>query len=70
MSILQNTNVVKNDDNNNGGGGVVKRIVLTGGPCGGKSTVQTLLSDVFSNIGWKGISSFFLFFSLYSEIFI
>eukprot|EP00158_Paraphelidium_tribonemae_P001883 Partr_v1_DN24902_c1_g1_i1_m45418 putative NA len=33
--------------------GVVKRVVLTGGPCGGKSTVQTMLSDVFANLGWK-----------------
>lgn len=35
--------------------GTVKRIVLTGGPCGGKSSVQALLSDVFENIGWKGL---------------
>lgn len=34
-------------------GGLVKRIVLTGGPCGGKSTVQTILSDIFQNLGWK-----------------
>jgi hypothetical protein len=26
--------------------GVVKRVVLTGGPCGGKSTLQTLLNDI------------------------
>lgn len=31
----------------------VKRVVLTGGPCGGKSTVQAMLSDVFENMGWK-----------------
>jgi adenylylsulfate kinase-like enzyme len=36
------------------GTGMAKRIVLTGGPCGGKSTVQTILSDVFANMGWKG----------------
>lgn len=34
-------------------GGLVKRVVLTGGPCGGKSTVQNMLSDVFENNGWK-----------------
>lgn len=33
--------------------GLVKRVVLTGGPCGGKSTLQAMLSDVFSNLGWK-----------------
>jgi hypothetical protein len=32
----------------------VKRVVLTGGPCGGKSTVQAMMSDVFENLGWKG----------------
>jgi predicted ATPase len=32
---------------------IVKRVVLTGGPCGGKSTVQAMLSDVFENMGWK-----------------
>lgn len=31
----------------------IKKIVLTGGPCAGKSTVQTMLSDVFENMGWK-----------------
>eukprot|EP01135_Chromosphaera_perkinsii_P001436 Nk52_evm4s169 gene=Nk52_evmTU4s169 len=31
----------------------VHRIVLTGGPCGGKTTVQTILSDFFENLGWK-----------------
>ena len=33
--------------------GLVKKVVLTGGPCGGKSTVQAMLSDVFENLGWK-----------------
>ncbi|KAL7751622.1 hypothetical protein RI367_003087 [Sorochytrium milnesiophthora] len=28
-------------------------IVLTGGPCAGKSTVQTMLSDVLENMGYK-----------------
>jgi predicted ATPase len=36
-----------------GGKGIVKRVVLTGGPCGGKSCLQVLLSDVFENLGWK-----------------
>ena len=31
----------------------VYRIALCGGPCGGKSTVQTILSDCFQNMGWK-----------------
>ena len=33
--------------------GQLKKIVLTGGPCGGKSTVQSMLSDVFANNNWK-----------------
>jgi hypothetical protein len=31
----------------------VCRIVLTGGPCAGKTTVQSVLTDVFTNLGWK-----------------
>eukprot|EP00051_Salpingoeca_urceolata_P001025 m.38066 g.38066 ORF g.38066 m.38066 type:complete len:139 (-) comp11150_c0_seq1:2637-3053(-) len=33
--------------------GSVARIVLTGGPCGGKTTAQSRLSDLFENLGWK-----------------
>lgn len=38
--------------------GLVKRVVLTGGPCGGKTSVQAMLSDTFQNMGWKGNLSF------------
>lgn len=31
----------------------VYRIVLTGGPCGGKTTGQARLSTFFENLGWK-----------------
>lgn len=29
------------------------KLVLTGGPCGGKTTGQTRLSTFFENLGWK-----------------
>ena len=29
------------------------RLVLTGGPCGGKTTGQTRLATFFENLGWK-----------------
>ncbi|GFS18627.1 TRPL translocation defect protein 14 [Elysia marginata] len=29
------------------------KVVLTGGPCGGKTTGQTRLSTFFENLGWK-----------------
>ena len=29
------------------------RLVLTGGPCGGKTTSQARLSTFFENLGWK-----------------
>ncbi len=31
----------------------VWKLVLTGGPCGGKTTGQTRLSTFFENLGWK-----------------
>ena len=31
----------------------VWRLVLTGGPCGGKTTGQSRLATFFENIGWK-----------------
>ncbi|CAH1405721.1 unnamed protein product [Nezara viridula] len=31
----------------------VYKIVLTGGPCGGKTTGQARLSTFFENLGWK-----------------
>ena len=31
----------------------VWRLVLTGGPCGGKTTGQARLSTFFENLGWK-----------------
>ena len=31
----------------------VWRLVLTGGPCGGKTTGQARLATFFENIGWK-----------------
>ncbi|TMW44673.1 hypothetical protein DOY81_010247 [Sarcophaga bullata] len=31
----------------------VYRIVLTGGPCGGKTTGQSRLCTFFENLGWK-----------------
>ena len=35
------------------GGAYVWRLVLTGGPCGGKTTGQTRLATFFENLGWK-----------------
>lgn len=32
---------------------IVYRLVLTGGPCGGKTTGQARLSTFFENLGWK-----------------
>ena len=29
------------------------KLVLTGGPCGGKTTGQSRLSTFFENLGWK-----------------
>lgn len=29
------------------------KICLTGGPCGGKTTIQVALCDMFENLGWK-----------------
>ena len=31
----------------------IKKIVLTGGPCGGKSSALTRIGEVFSNRGWR-----------------
>ncbi|OAF71435.1 hypothetical protein A3Q56_00781 [Intoshia linei] len=31
----------------------IHRIVLTGGPCGGKTTGQVAISNFFENLGWK-----------------
>lgn len=31
----------------------VYKVVLTGGPCAGKTTVQAMMSTFFENIGWK-----------------
>ena len=33
--------------------GKIWKIVLTGGPCAGKTTGQTRLSTFFENLGWK-----------------
>jgi hypothetical protein len=30
------------------------QLVLTGGPCGGKTTGQARLATFFENLGWKG----------------
>lgn len=32
---------------------IVYKMVLTGGPCGGKTTGQSRLSTFFENLGWK-----------------
>lgn len=32
---------------------MIWKLVLTGGPCGGKTTGQTRLSTFFENLGWK-----------------
>ena len=32
---------------------IVWKLVLTGGPCGGKTTGQARLSTFFENLGWK-----------------
>lgn len=32
---------------------VIWRLVLTGGPCGGKTTGQARLCTFFENLGWK-----------------
>ncbi|KAI5694678.1 hypothetical protein M8J75_003170 [Diaphorina citri] len=34
-------------------GKVCYRLVLTGGPCGGKTTGQSRLCTFFENLGWK-----------------
>lgn len=31
----------------------IYKVVLTGGPCAGKTTVQAMMSTFFENIGWK-----------------
>jgi len=31
----------------------VYKVVLTGGPCAGKTTVQAMMSTFFENLGWK-----------------
>ena len=31
----------------------VYKLVLTGGPCGGKTTGQSTLATFFENLGWK-----------------
>ena len=33
--------------------GRIVKICLTGGPCGGKTSIQAALCDMFENIGWK-----------------
>ena len=35
------------------GAGVVRRVVLTGGPCAGKTTVQAMVAEAFQERGWK-----------------
>ncbi|KAF6020956.1 hypothetical protein EB796_020759 [Bugula neritina] len=32
---------------------IIHKLVLTGGPCGGKTTGQSRLSTFFENLGWK-----------------
>ncbi|KAJ1501668.1 hypothetical protein HMI56_003107 [Coelomomyces lativittatus] len=36
--------------------GTIFTVALTGGPAGGKTTVQSMLSDVLENLGYKGRS--------------
>ena len=31
----------------------IYKLVLTGGPCGGKTTGQSKLAEFFENLGWK-----------------
>ncbi|ADM11765.1 uncharacterized protein Eint_061610, partial [Encephalitozoon intestinalis ATCC 50506] len=33
-------------------GGRLFRVCLTGGPCGGKTTLQISVADMFENMGW------------------
>ncbi|KAM0682460.1 hypothetical protein MDAP_002299 [Mitosporidium daphniae] len=33
--------------------GRIVKICLTGGPCGGKTSIQVALCDMFENLGWK-----------------
>jgi thymidylate kinase/CYTH domain-containing protein len=40
-------------DQSNNDTGQVYRVALSGGPCSGKSTIQTILTDSFQNLGWK-----------------
>lgn len=40
-------------DRNGAGGHRVWRLVLTGGPCGGKTTAQITLSTIFESMGWR-----------------
>lgn len=49
-SLLMIDNITENNPVNHGR---VYRVVLTGGPCGGKTSLQTTLSDMFENMGWK-----------------
>ena len=41
----------------------VHKLVLTGGPCGGKTTGQARLSSFFENLGWKAGLNILLFFN-------
>ena len=43
------------DGSSNGGGphNQVYKLVLTGGPCGGKTTGQERLATFFEGLGWK-----------------
>jgi len=45
---------VETESSRNGGSGhKVWRLVLTGGPCGGKTTAQITLSTIFESMGWR-----------------
>jgi len=44
---------VETESRNGGSGHKVWRLVLTGGPCGGKTTAQITLSTIFESMGWR-----------------
>ncbi|XP_063702658.1 TRPL translocation defect protein 14 isoform X2 [Culicoides brevitarsis] len=54
LDVPKTTNMVNEDDVAKGvQNPVVYRLVLTGGPCGGKTTGQARLCTFFENLGWK-----------------
>ncbi|GFO43175.1 trpl translocation defect protein 14 [Plakobranchus ocellatus] len=53
LNKSKNTKVVDMSQNGSDNRFKFYKVVLTGGPCGGKTTGQTRLSTFFENLGWK-----------------